>query len=114
MGMTMETRSARLLFLTYEWSLIIGWMLAFGLIWRQSLLFLFFVIFPMGDAAQFIYLVSMLILFIGAVAIMGLMGMWLKQRPTAQPLFRRWLTGLIWFLASSVIGYSIIIIGINK
>ena len=64
----METRRERLLFLTYEWSLIIGWMLAFGLIWRQSLLFVYFVFIPLGDAAQLAYLSSMLVLFIGAVA----------------------------------------------
>lgn len=110
----METRRARLLFLTYEWSLVIGWMLAFGLIWRQSLLFLFFVIFPMGDAAQFIYMMSMLIVFIGVVAVMGLMGMWLNRRPTAQPLSKRWLIGLGWLGLCTVIGYGIILIGINK
>jgi len=110
----METRRERLLFLVYEWSLIIGWMLAFGLIWRQSLLFIYFEFIPLGDAAQFVYLMTMLVLFVGVVAMMGLMGMWLQRRPTGQPLFRRWLTGLVWFLASSIIGYGIIIIGINK
>jgi hypothetical protein len=109
----METRRERLLFLTYEWSLVLGWMLAFGLVWRQSLLFLYFVIFPMGDAAQFIYLVSMMILFVGAVVVMGLMGMWLNRRPRTQPLMQRWLVGLGWFVLSTAIGYGIILIGIN-
>ena len=109
----METRRERLLFLTYEWSLVIGWMLAFGLVWRQSLLFLFFVIIPLGDAAQFIYMMCMLVLFVGAVAMMGLMGMWLNRRPMAQSLSRRWLFGLGWLVLSTAIGYAIIIIGIN-
>ncbi len=109
----LETRGERLLFLTYEWSLIIGWMLAFGLIWRQSLLFIYFEFISLGDAAQFTYLISMLVLFVGAVATMGLMGMWLQRRPTAQPLLRRWLIGLGWFALVNSIGYGIILVGLN-
>jgi len=109
----METRRERLLFLTYEWSLIIGWMLAFGLIWRQSLLFIYFEFISLGDAAQFVYLMTMLVLFVGVVAMMGLMGMWLQRRPTAQPLVRRWLVGLGWFALINSIGYGIILIGLN-
>ena len=70
--------------------------------------------YPDGDAAQFIYLVSMMILFVGAVVVMGLMGMWLNRRPRTQPLAQRWLVGLGWFVLSTAIGYGIILIGINK
>lgn len=109
----METRWERVLFLSSEWSLIIAWMLAFGLIWRQSLLFIFFVIFPLGDAAQFTYIVSILLMTVISVVVMTLMGTWIQRRPAAHSLLRRWVVGWVWFGLITAIGYSIILVGIN-
>ena len=110
----METRWERVQFLSSEWSLIIAWMLAFGLIWRQSLLFIFFVIFPLGDAAQFVYIVSILLMTVISVVVMTLMGTWIQRRPATQSLLRRWLVGWVWFGLITAIGYGIILVGINK
>ena len=109
----METRWERVLFLSSEWSLIIAWMLAFGLIWRQSLLFIFFVIFPLGDAAQFTYIVSILLMTVISVVVMTLMGTWIQRRPATHSLLRRWVVGWVWFGLITAIGYSIILVGIN-
>ena len=110
----METRWERVQFLCSEWSLIIAWMLAFGLIWRQSLLYIFFVIFPLGDAAQFVYIVSILLMTVISVVVMTLMGTWIQCRPATQSLLRRWLVGWVWFGLITAIGYGIILVGINK
>ena len=109
----METRWERVQFLSSEWSLIIAWMLAFGLIWRQSLLFIFFVIFPLGDAAQFTYIVSIMLMTVISVVVMTMMGTWIQRRPESHSLLRRWLVGWAWFGMSTAIGYAIIFVGIN-
>jgi hypothetical protein len=110
----METRWQRIMFLASEWSLIIAWMLVFGLIWRQSLLFIFFVLFPLGDAAQFTYIVSILLMTVLSVVVMTMMGTWIERRPTTHSLLRRWLVGWGWFGIITAIGYGIILLGINK
>ncbi len=109
----METRGERILFLTAEWSLIIAWILAFGLIWRQSLLYIFFVFLPMGDAARFVYIVSLLLMTVLAVVVMTMLGTWIERRPKSHSLLRRWLVGWAWFGLSTALGYAIILVGIN-
>jgi len=110
----METRWQRVMFLAAEWSLIIAWMLALGIIWRQSLLFIFFVIFPLGDAAQFTYIVSILLMTVISVVVMTLMGTWIQRRPATHSLLRRWVVGWGWFGLTTALGYGIILLGINK
>lgn len=109
----METRGERILFLTAEWSLIIAWMLALGLIWRQSLLAICFVFLPLGDAARFTYIVSILLMTVLSVVIMTMMGTWIQRRPESHSLLRRWLVGWVWFGLSTALGYAIILVGIN-
>ena len=109
----METRWERVQFLSSEWSLIIAWILAFGLIWRQSLLYIFFVFLPMGDAARFVYIVSLLLITVLAVVVMTMLGTWIERRPKSHSLLRRWLVGWAWFGLSTALGYAIILVGIN-
>ena len=109
----METRGERILFLTAEWSLIIAWILAFGVIWRQSLLVVFFVVIPLGDAARFVYIVSLLLMTVLAVVVMTMLGTWIERRPAHHSLWWRWLVGWAWFGLSTALGYAIILVGIN-
>ncbi|NBU64281.1 MAG: hypothetical protein EBS29_07270 [Chloroflexia bacterium] len=67
-----------------------------------------------GDAAQFTYIVSILLMTVLSVVVLTMMGTWIERRPPTHSLLRRWLVGWVWFGLVTALGYGIILLGINK
>lgn len=104
-----ETVKQRIIFLMCEWTLIVGWLLSLGLIWRQTLFYGIYVGIGFGWGNRAIY-IAMLLLTMGvAVFALTMTGVWLQRRPRTQSLLVRWLVGCAWLLCAAGSGYGIIV-----
>lgn len=104
-----ETIGQRVQFLAYEWSLIAGWLLSLGLIWRQTLFYGIYMGIGFGWGNRAVFIGMLMITMCVAVFVLTMMGAWLKRRRATQTLFVRWLIGLAWVIAFASTGYGIII-----
>jgi hypothetical protein len=92
-----ETVKEQLIFLSCEWTLIFGWLLSLGLVWRQTLFY-----------GIYVYIIMLMLTMCVAVVALTMTGVWLKRRPESQSLFVRWLLGIGWLFVASLVGYGII------
>ena len=103
-----ETIKERLIFLSCEWTLISGWLLSLGLIWRQTLFYGIYVGIGFGWGNRAVYIIMLMLTMCVAVGALTMTGFWLKRRPESQSLFVRWLLGVGWLFVTSAVGYGII------
>lgn len=104
-----ETVKERLIFLSFEWTLIAGWLLTLGIIWRQSLFYGIYVGIGFGWGNRAVYIIMLMLMMCMAVVALTMSGVWLKRRPETQPLVVRWLIGVLWLLCATAVGYGIIV-----
>jgi hypothetical protein len=106
----MESVRERMTFLGMEWSLILGWLATILLIWRQTIFYLLVVLFDLGDTYDLVFTLLIFLLMIVAGVAVTATGFWLKRRPRAYSLTRRWAQGWAWIGMSALLGYLIIVI----
>jgi hypothetical protein len=102
-----ESVSARLTFLTLEWSLIIGWILSLLLIWRVTFIAVIEYYLPVRSMRLSI-IVAALSLMIACVYALTMTGRWLRQRPATISLMRRWLINLLYLGSFTALGRIIV------
>ncbi|MFM2310227.1 MAG: hypothetical protein RLY87_2349 [Chloroflexota bacterium] len=126
----MESFRERALFLSFEWSLILGWLATILLIWRQAAFYLLLALFDLGDAYDLVYTLVIFLLMIAAGVAVTATGFWLKRRPkntsiiqrtcmalmirmgVTPPtlLVQRWGLGWAWIGLFALTGYSAIVL----
>ncbi len=107
---TTETVRERIVFLIYEWILIVGWLLSLGMIWRQSVFYTIYVGIGFGWGNRAVFIIMLMVLMGLAVVALTMTGVWLSNRPHTQSLLVRWLIGVGWLVATSAVGYGIIML----
>lgn len=103
-----ETVKQRITFLVCEWTLIVGWLLSLGLIWRQTLFYGIYVGIGFGWGNRAVFIAMLMVTMCVAVFALTMTGVWLQRRPRQQSLFVRWLVGVAWLLVFASAGYGII------
>ena len=106
---TTETIRERVIFLVFEWTLIVGWLLSLGLVWRQTLFYSIYVGVGFGWANRAIFILTLMGLMGAAVVALTMTGVWLNRRAPTQTLLLRWLIGAVWLGASTALGYAVIL-----
>lgn len=103
----LESISARIRFLTMEWSLALGWIVSLLLIWRVTLTTLIERFLPIRTHRLAIIFV-ILVLALGSVSAMALSGYWLRRNAYRESAFKRWIRGTAWLIGIAAVGRGIV------
>lgn len=125
----MESFRERVVFLSFEWTLVLGWLATILLIWRQAVFYLLITLFDLGDAYDLVFTLVIFLLMIAAGVAVTATGFWLKRRPKTtsilqrtavaaivrlggtppSDLVQRWGLGWAWIGLFALVGYLIIV-----
>ncbi|MFZ9857509.1 MAG: hypothetical protein ACO3F2_04150 [Roseiflexaceae bacterium] len=103
----LETISTRVRFLAMEWSLSLGWIISFLLIWRVTFTTLIERFLPIR-AHRLAIIFVILVLAIGSVSAMAISGYWLRRNAYKESAFARWVRGIMWLIGSAAIARGIV------
>lgn len=104
---TIESVRDRLQFLTAEWSLILGWICTYLLIWRVTVVAVIERYLPL-HTMRFAIIGAVLLLMTASVCALTMTGRWLRKRPQSHSLWQRWRYNGITMCAVAALGRLII------
>lgn len=102
-----ESVSDRIVFLTLEWTLILGWIVSLLLIWRVTFVTLIERFMPVQSIRLWV-IVAALCLMMACVYALTMTGRWLRKRPAHVSLWQRWSTNLVYLAGVTALGRAIV------
>lgn len=102
-----ESIHDRIVFLLYEWTLIISWIATLLLVWRVTFVAMIEHYLPI-HTIRFAIIVAALGLMIASAYALTMTGRWLRKRPRTQPLILRWAQNIGAVALFTVLGRAIV------
>lgn len=102
-----ESIHDRIMFLLYEWTLILSWIATLLLVWRVTFVALIEHFLPIHTIRLAIIVVALGLMIASAYAL-TMTGRWLRKRPRTQPLMHRWAQNLGTVALFTILGRIIV------